>query len=86
MGLVFTSIDLIRFDALKMPAADVWGVLMRKDSPLVQKDFITPMDLWDKPLIFSQQEDNGGSITQWLKQKASGLNIVATYNLIFNGR
>lgn len=83
-GLVFTNIDLTRFDALKMPVRDVWGVLMRKDSVLAQKEMITPKDLWDKPLIFSQQEDKGGNITQWLKRKASDLNIVATYNLIFN--
>lgn len=83
-GLIFTNIDLTRFDALKMPARDVWGVLMQKDSALAQKDVITPKDLWDKPLIFSQQEDKGGSLTQWLKRKSSDLNIVATYNLIFN--
>ena len=67
-----------------MPDRDVWGVLMRKDSALAQKESITPKDLWDKPLIFSQQEDKGGSVTQWIKRKASDLNIVATYNLIFN--
>ncbi len=83
-GLVFTNIDLTRFDALKMPARDVWGVLMRKDSALAQKESITPKDLWDKPLIFSQQEDKGGSVTQWIKRKTSDLNIAATYNLIFN--
>lgn len=83
-GLVFTSIDLTRFDALKIPARDVWGVLMRKDSALAQKEVITPKDLWDKPLIFSQQEDKGGNVTQWLKRKSPDLNIVATYNLIFN--
>ncbi|MCH1983468.1 LysR family transcriptional regulator [Ruminococcus sp. OA3] len=83
-GLVFTNIDLTRFDALKMPARDVWGVLMRKDSVLAQKESITPKDLWDKPLIFSQQEDKGGSVTQWIKRKTSDLNIAATYNLIFN--
>lgn len=83
-GLVFTNIDLTRFEALKMPVRDVWGVLMRKDSALAQKEVLTPKDLWDKPLILSQQEDKGGTITQWLKRKVSDLNIVATYNLIFN--
>lgn len=83
-GLVFTSIDLTRFDALKMPARDVWGVLMRKDSALAQKESISPEDLWDKPLILSQQEDKGGSVIQWIKRNASDLNIAATYNLIFN--
>lgn len=83
-GLVFTNIDLTRFDALKMPARDVWGVLMRKDSALAQKEVIAPKDLWDKPLIFSQQENKGGRVMQWLKRNASDLDIVATYNLIFN--
>lgn len=83
-GLVFTNVDFTRFDVLKMPTKDVWGVLMRKDSDLAKKEVITPKDLWDKPLILSQQEDKGGNITQWLKRTTSDLNIVATYNLIFN--
>lgn len=83
-GLVFSNVDLTRFDALKIPAKDIWGVLMRKDSPLTKKEAIRPADLWDKPLIFSQQENKGGNITQWLRQKSPDLNIVATYNLIFN--
>lgn len=34
---------------------DVWGILMRKDSPPTNKEYITPEDLWDKPLIFSRR-------------------------------
>lgn len=83
-GLIFNNVDLTRYDALKMPAKDIWGVLMRKDSILAQNEVIRPEDLWDKPLILSQQEDKGGIVTQWLKRKVSDLNIVATYNLVFN--
>ena len=67
-----------------MPVKDTWGVLMRKDSPLAKKETVSPEDLWDKPLIISQQEDKGGALTQWLKRRVSDLNIAATYNLIFN--
>lgn len=52
-----------------MPVKDIWGVLMRKDSELAIKEIITPEDLWDKPLIFSQHEDKGGRILQWMKKK-----------------
>ncbi len=83
-GIVFGTVDLTKYNALKIPAKDVWGVLMRKDSPLAAKETIAPKDLWDKPLILSQQEDKGGALTQWLKRQASDLNVVATYNLIFN--
>lgn len=83
-GIVFGTVDLTTYNTLKIPAKDVWGVLMHKDSPLAGKESITPEDLWDKPLIISQQENKGGIITQWLKRRESDLNITATYNLIFN--
>ena len=41
-------------EALKLPAKDVWGVLMPKDSPLAEKEFISPEDLWGQPLLFIQ--------------------------------
>ena len=83
-GIVFGKPDLKKYDALKLPLKDIWGVLMPKDSPLVDKDTISPEDLWDKPLILSQQEANGGEVMQWMKKKPSHLNIVSTYNLLFN--
>lgn len=83
-GIVFGEVDLIKYNAIRIPAKDVWGVLMRKDSPLASKEVISPEDLWDKPLILSQQENRGGDITQWLKKQAGKLNITATFNLIFN--
>lgn len=83
-GIVFGTINLTKYNALKIPAKEIWGVLMRKDSPLASKEMISPEDLYDKPLILSQQEDKGGILTQWFKQEISSLNIAATYNLIFN--
>lgn len=83
-GIVFGEVDLTKYNSIKIPAKDVWGVLMRKDSPLASKEAISPEDLWDKPLILSQQENRGGDITQWLKRQAGELNITATFNLIFN--
>lgn len=83
-GIVFGKPDLKKYDALKLPLKDIWGVLMPKDSPLADKDTISPEDLWDKPLILSQQEANGGEVMQWMKKKPSHLNIVSTYNLLFN--
>ena len=83
-GIVFGAVDLTKYNALKLPAKDVWGVLMRKDSPLAEKEAVSPEDLWDKPLIISQQEEKGGIVIQWLERQMPDLNIVATYNLIFN--
>ena len=83
-GVVFGTVDLTKYNALKLPDKDVWGVLMRRDSPLASKKEITPGDLRDKPLILSQQEHRGGNFTQWFQCQMTDLNITATYNLIYN--
>ncbi len=57
---------------------------MRRDSPLASKETIQPEDLWDKPLIISNQDDSKGTLTAWIKKELSELEITATYNLLFN--
>lgn len=83
-GIVFGSVDHAKYNSIEMPFKDIWGVLMLKDSPLAGKETISPEDLWDKPLILSQQADNRGELTSWMQKEMSELEIVATYNLLFN--
>ncbi len=83
-GIVFGSVDHVKYNFFEMPYKDIWGVLMRQDSPLAAKEAISPEDLWDKPLILSQQGDNCGALTALMQREISELEIVATYNLLFN--
>jgi DNA-binding transcriptional LysR family regulator len=57
---------------------------MRKDSPLAEKETVCAQDLWDKPLIVSHQTSISGDMMAWLQRDVSKLNIVMTYDLIFN--
>ena len=83
-GLLYTPVDPAKYESVEIPCRDPWGVLMRKDTPLAEKPFIRPEDLWDKPLIFSVQEDAGSALSRWIKRDREKLNIVATYNLLYN--
>ena len=83
-GLLFGGVDLCKYEALPIPVKDTWGVLMRRDAPLAQKQEICPEDLWDKPLIISHQRGDDQYLSRWLKRDTEKLNIVATYNLVFN--
>jgi transcriptional regulator, lysR family len=83
-GLLFTEIDSQKYEIIPVPIKDTWGVLMRKDSPLAEKEVICPEDLWDKPLIVSHQKGDDVYLNQWLQREESQLHIVATYNLLFN--
>lgn len=83
-GLLFTEIDAQKYEAIPVPIKDTWGVLMRKNSPLAEKEMICPEDLWDKPLIVPQQKGDNAYLGRWLQREESELHIVATYNLLFN--
>lgn len=82
--LLLGEIDQSKYEYLTLPYTDTWGVLMRKDSPLAEKEAIEAQDLWDKPLIFSRQALNAPRFMRWFEKSASELNIIATYNLAFN--
>ena len=83
-GLLFGSVDTRKYEAIPLPVKDIWGVLMRRDAPLAQKEVICPEDLWDQPLIISHQRGDDHHLGRWLKRDLSKLNVVATYNLVFN--
>ena len=83
-GVLIEPAKITKYDSLLLPAKDRWGVLMKKDSPLAEHEFVRPEDLWKLPLIASKQKHVDDNIAKWIKQDYKKLNIVATYNLIFN--
>ena len=83
-GLLVGPVDVNKYDYIRLPLKDRWGVLMRKDSPLAEKESITAEDLWDKPLIISHQTSINSEMFSWLKTDITKLNIVATYDLVYN--
>ena len=83
-ALLLEPVDISKYNYLKFPVKDVWGVLMRRDCPLAQRESISPRDLQNMPLIVSRQAVDGSELTQWLKNGSEQLNIVSTYNLVYN--
>ena len=87
-GILIQPIDLSRYDTLTIPHKDVWGVVMRKDSPLAEKDSVELGDLVGVPLLASRQMSKKYSaesgFLDWFKEEFENLNITATYNLAYN--
>lgn len=87
-GILIQPVNIAKYDCLNLPAKDVWGVVMRRDSPLAEKKSITRGDLAGLPLICSRQplQQNSGynEVLNWLGDGFDKDNIVATYNLIYN--
>lgn len=84
-GLLFGEIDTSKYEYMRIPYKDRYGVLMRRDSPLAEKESVTPKDLLDKPLILSRQMIHDSNLSALFHSSIDKLNIAATYNLLFNG-
>ena len=81
--VISQEVDLTKYNYLKLPAIDTWGVIMRKDSPLADQETVQMEELLDLPIITSRQgirED----LPKWFTEKLDQLNIVATFNLAYN--
>jgi len=83
-GIVIEPVNMTKYDFIKLPDYDKWGVWMKRNSELAKLDFITPQDLKNKPIILSNQEMVKNEISGWIGGNQRKLNIIATYNLIYN--
>lgn len=83
-GILFEPSDIKKYNYIKLPAYNTWGLLMRKDSPLATLTNITPDTLLNVPLICSKQALDNNELAGWFGHNIEKLNIVATYNLIYN--
>ena len=83
-GVFIEPIDKKEYGFIQLPQNDTWGILMRKDSDLAKKEFIEPEDLINIPLFSSRQYLVKNLISGWLGFNFEKLNIIGSYNLLYN--
>lgn len=83
-GLFVGNTDLEKYDYLKLPVSDVWGLVMRRDCPLAAAPTVKPSDIADTPLLCSRQALHSNELSGWLGYDFSKLRIISTHNLINN--
>lgn len=83
-GILIEPADIKKYDFIRLHAKNKWGLLMRRDHKLAKKDYITPGDLNNIPLIASRQSMAHNELSGWLGREYESLDIVATYNLLYN--
>ncbi len=83
-GVFIEPVNLTKYDFIKLPVRDVWGVLMRKNCSLAKKEYVTAQDLYALPLLCSSQPMVRNEMAGWMGKNYDKLHIVTTYNLAFN--
>ena len=83
-GLFVGDAAVAKYDYIKLPHSDAWGLLMRADSALAERASVRPQDLDGLTLLCSRQAVQSNELAGWLGREFGELDIVATYNLIHN--
>ena len=83
-GLLLGPMQQEKYDYINIFKSDIYGLLMPRDCSLAEKQTVSIADLYNIPLIFSAQTYAGHQRLEWFGVDYDSLNIVATYNLIYN--
>lgn len=87
-GILIQPANISKYDYINLPAKDTWGVVMRKDSPLAERDYVEKKDLLGVPLICSRQaltqERSTNEFAEWFGDDFDKLDVVTTFNLVYN--
>lgn len=83
LGVMGGSVDIRKYEFVSMPVKEQWGILVRTDSPLAQKEGIQPEDLLGIPLVMASR-DFRSELGEWFGELYAQVNIAATGNLLYN--
>lgn len=84
IGFLLEPVDVSRYEFVRLPIREEWGVFVAEDSELAHKTSVTPQDLADQSLIFARRDLVKQELINWFGSYADGVDIVASGNLPFN--
>lgn len=81
IGLLLEPADLGKYDYIRMEGQERYVVLMSPQSPLAGKEYLTPADLAEVPLILPERQSVQGEIASWFGDYYEKLQVLFTNNL-----
>jgi DNA-binding transcriptional LysR family regulator len=84
MGILLEPIETAKYDYIHLPFQESWGILMRQDDILAQKNSINIEDILALPLIVPRRSIVQEEIASWFGVENDKLHIIASHNLLTN--
>lgn len=82
IGFVLEPMNLEKFDFLRLNQPEIWGILMKKDSSLAQKDYVEVSDLKNLSLINTSRLETQNQFKEWIgEEQYHQLHFVAVSEL-----
>ncbi|ALS00421.1 LysR family transcriptional regulator [Enterococcus silesiacus] len=83
-GLVIDPVEKQKYEYIRLPLVDNWGILVNNSHPLANQKTVQPKDIQHTPLLISNQSFVDNQLSEWFGGNIEHLNVVGTYNLLYN--
>ena len=84
IGLLLEPIDVTKYDYVLLSQQDTWGLLVRDDHPLNDKQSLSAEDVAPYPLILPLRDNIRAEIMHWLGKEEDEIRIPLFYALLSN--
>lgn len=84
MGLLIEPVDTSRYEFIRFPIKEEWGILVSENSELAGKKSVTSKDLINIPLIMTKRETLQKELKNWFGIYSEQIEVVASGNLLYN--
>lgn len=84
IGLLTEPVDVGKYQFIRLPEKARWGVLVCNGSPLSQKESVSSKDLLKVPVLLPKRDSVQNELANWFQEDYEKLQVVATYNLLYN--
>lgn len=84
IGLLSDPVDISKYEFIRLPQKEKWGVIAHMDFPISNRSYVTPDDLIDLPLIMPHRRLVREEIKNWFGDLYDNTNIFSSYDLLYN--
>lgn len=84
MGLLVEPVNILKYNFVRTPFKECWGVLVNEDSDLAEKKEVTAQELVRFPVIMTQREIVRNELLNWFGDYSEQLQNIASGNLLYN--
>lgn len=84
VGLLSDPVDISRYEFIRFPIKEVWGVFVHEDFEIAKKDFVMPEDLIGIPMLMPHRRLVQDEIKNWFGDLFDEINVFAVYDLLYN--
>ena len=84
IGLLIEPVDISKYNFVRTPFKETWGVLVSETSSLASLEEVTPEELARFPVIMTQRKVLQNEVLNWFGDYADQIRSTATGNLLYN--